>query len=354
MSLSVLRVKKNLEKYFQKIYQTKGEIEISDVTSLAKGWETELFSFVFRYREENQKKEEQLILRIYPGKNMQNKIKWEHEVLTALFKAGYPVPETHLLEMDKSFFGKPFIIMDRIIGVDMGEEFTNALETNDMKTITEKILPTLIKLFVELHNLDWNIIPSSISEEEASNPYFFIDRGLASKERTMKNYDLHELQPIFNWLRERRDSVPSEKVSVLHQDFHPHNIVKSNEGKAYVIDWPSCYVGDFRQDLGWTLLLVSAYASSELRDIILDAYENEMGFTVKEMDYFEIFAAFRRFADILIMFKHSPEEHGSREETIHQIKETVFHIENIYSLVRRKTKLSIPELEKFIQSIKDT
>ena len=43
MPLSVLRVKKNLGKYFEKIYSSREDIEISEVKSLAKGWETELF-----------------------------------------------------------------------------------------------------------------------------------------------------------------------------------------------------------------------------------------------------------------------------------------------------------------------
>ncbi|NPD87330.1 MAG: phosphotransferase [Asgard group archaeon] len=353
MSLSVLRVKKILEKYFQKIHFTQKDIEISDVKSLAKGWETELFSFVFSYQEEGQKKVDHLILRIYPGKNMQNKIKWEYDVLIALFNAGYPVPRTHLLELDEEFFGKPFIIMDRIAGVDMGEEFFNAIETKDMETLTEKLLPLVCKLFVELHDLDWRIIPADIIKKETINPYFFIDRRLASFEKKIEEYELHELQSILNWLKERRDNVPSEKISVLHQDFHPHNIIIADDGKPFVVDWPSCNVGDFRQDLGWTLLLVSAYTSSEIRNAILKAYENKLGSKVEEIDYFEVLAAFRRFSDILIMFKFSPNEHGSREEALQQIKDTVFHIENIYSLVREKTNLSIPKLEEFISSIKN-
>ena len=353
MPLSVLRVKKNLEKYFEKIYSSREDIEISEVKSLAKGWETELFSFVLKSKEKKQQKEEDLILRIYPAKNIQDKIKWEYSILVSLFNAGYPVPKTHYLEMDESFFGKPFIIMDRIVGIDMGEEFVKALDTNDMRKITEDIIPILIKLFVKLHNLDWKIIPVGIKEKYVKNPYFFIDNMLVSIEKIIKNFNLLELQPLFRWLKDRRDSVPSEKISILHRDFHPHNIIISDKGKPYVVDWPGCYVGDFRQDLGWTLLLVSAYTSTEFRDIILNSYENESGYKVKEIDYFEVLAAFRRFSDILIMFKHSPEEHGSRDETIHQIRETIFHIENIYSLIRRKTNLSLPELEKFIQSIKN-
>ena len=93
MSLSVLRVKKNLEKYLRTRYSTRTEREIVGVKSLTKGWETELFSFDFRFKEEGEQKEENLILRIYPGKDVQNKIKWEFNVLVALFNEGYPVPK---------------------------------------------------------------------------------------------------------------------------------------------------------------------------------------------------------------------------------------------------------------------
>ncbi len=87
--------------------------------------------------------------------------------------------------------------------------------------------------------------------------------------------------------------------------------------------------------------------------MILRAYEEELGTKVDEIEFFEVFAAFRRFADIMIMFKHGPEVYDHREETMQQIKETVFHIENIYSLIRKKTNLSITELGNFIQSIKN-
>ena len=351
MSLSVLRVKKNLEKYLRTRYSTRTEREIVGVKSLTKGWETELFSFDFRFKEEGEQKEENLILRIYPGKDVQSKIKWEFNVLVALFNVGYPVPKTHFLEMNESYFGKPFIIMDRIVGEDMGEVFTKALETNDMRKITEDILPVFTKLFVKLHYLDWRIIPIRFNKKKMKNPYFFIDRNLASIQKIIHKFNLHELQPLLYWLKERRDKVPTEKISILHRDFHPHNIIISKERKAYVIDWPSCTVGDFRQDMGWTLMLVSAYTSIELRDTILFAYEKELGSKIAEIEFFEVLAAFRRFADIMIMFKHSPEEYGHREETLQQIKETVFHIENIYSLIRKKTNLSIPDLEEFIQSI---
>jgi aminoglycoside phosphotransferase (APT) family kinase protein len=351
MPLSVLRVENSLIDYLQEVYPKRENIEVLEVKSLTKGWETELYSFLLKYTESSNIREEHLILRIYPGAKEQKKIKWEYEVLQSLYKAGYSVPRTHILELNESFFGKPFIIMDRIVGKDMGEEFVKALESNDQDKIVNEILPTLTKLFVELHNLDWHILTTGISKDDVKNPFFFIDKKLAFYESFIKKYQLNEVLPILDWLKEKRDTVPSYKISIVHRDFHPHNVIISNEGKPYIIDWPASSVGDFREDLGWTLLLVTAFTTKEIRDAILRMYEQESGSKVEEIEYFEILAALRRFTDMLLSFRLGPSETGMRDEAIHQMKEMVYHLENVYTLVEDILKNPIPELEKFIKSI---
>ena len=110
-------------------------------------------------------------------------------------------------------------------------------------------------------------------------------------------------------------------------------------------------IGDFRQDLGWTLLLVRAYSGNQIRDMVLKYYEEARGSEVEDINFFEILAATRRIMDILLFFKQSPETAGIREETIQQIKETVFHLENIASFVKNKTGISIPKFDNLIQTI---
>jgi len=50
-----------------------------------------------------------------------------------------------------------------------------------------------------------------------------------------------------------------------------------DDGKAFVIDWTSVDLADFRLDLAWTLLLTSTHWSPEVRDIILSEYERIAG-----------------------------------------------------------------------------
>ncbi|MFW9852509.1 MAG: phosphotransferase family protein, partial [Candidatus Thorarchaeota archaeon] len=183
------------------------------------------------------------------------------------------------------------------------------------------------------------------------NPYYFIDRRILNYERIINQSEIHELQPILDWLIERKNDAYSERASILHRDFHPHNILVTKEGEAFVIDWAACTIGDYREDLGWSLLLTHAYTNKEIRNKILELYEKEKGSEVKNIEYFEILAILRRFSDILNIFKFGAKTAGMRDEATQQIKETIFHMRRIYELLEEKTGIKITELERFIQNL---
>ena len=349
MSLSALRLTEKLESYYEKKYQNRYNIQVSEVNSLSKGWETELYSFRLIFKEDKKKKEENLIIRLYPGKYADIKTKREFNSLVSLYNAGYTVPKTHILELDENIVGKPFIIMDRIIGIEMGEEFTKALEENDREKIFTKILPRLCKSFVELHNLDWKVIPNEIEDVKNLSPYFFIDRTLKHTKKSLNEYKLQILKPMLKWLKTNRDSAFFEKISILHNDFHPHNIItSSDDGKDYVIDWPSCRVGDYREDLAWSLMLTRAYTSPEISSAVLRLYEKELGSIVKNIEFFEVLSILRRFLDVLIVLTRGAGEVGLRDESIQQIKETMFHLDNIYDRLVEITDIKIPKLTNLL------
>jgi len=350
MPLSVLRISEKLEKYLRRYYPKYKHVNVSDLHSLAKGWETELFSFRFNYEKEEKKIEQQLILRMYPGTEQEEKTKWEYKVLTSLFNAGYPVPKAHILEFDEEILGKPFIIMDRILGEDLGELFLGAAEVNDQEEILH-IVNLLCKLFVELHNIEWQALPLGINAIGVLNPYYFIDRKILSYEKIINQYEFHELQPILDWLIEKKNDAYSKKISILHRDFHPHNIIVTENGEAFVVDWASCSIGDYREDLGWSLLLTHAYTNKEIRNKLLEFYEQERGLKVRNIDYFEVLAILRRFLDIMNVFKFGANKTGMREEVIQQIKKTAFHLKKIYELLEEKTGIKIKELDEFIRNL---
>ncbi|MBY8999809.1 MAG: phosphotransferase [Candidatus Heimdallarchaeota archaeon] len=352
MNLSALRIGKILENYIKKHYNSEDTFVVEDIQSLAKGWQTELFAFKL-YREGNDDKNiKHLILRMYPGKKMVTKTKHEFEVLQTLFKSGYPVPKTHILELDEEVLGHPFIIMERILGKDMGENFVRAIEENDQETLSEEILPLFAGLFVQLHEIDWKILANKTRYTEEESPYFFIDSSLKKLEKEILDHEIIELLPLLKWLKENRDKASLEKIAIVHSDFHPHNIVLDSRGKGFVIDWPGAYIGDYREDLGWTLMLIEAYTSREIEEAFLRIYEQISGKLPSEINYFIILSICYRLFEVILTIKSGSKEMGFREEAKEQIIETAYHIRNLLVSLNEKTGLSIPETEKMLDELK--
>jgi len=350
MPLSILRIEKILHDYLQEKFPNKKIVEILEVTSLTKGWQTELYSFIYKYQQEKFEYEEELILRIYPGNLSQKIVQKEYKILEHLHELGYPVPKTFSLEQDSSFFGHSFIIMERISGEDMGEEFFNYVKNRDLVGLEKSILSIMNKLFVQLHSLKWQegMLSSILNFEYGINNYWI--EKLEQLEKTIEKDQLNELYPILEWLKENSTQV-TPILSIVHGDFHPHNIMKSEDGLVYVIDWTDATIGDFREDLGWTLMLTEAYTGKEVRDLVLKSYESFRGSKVGNLEYFEVASALRRLRDIILLFKEGSEKAGIREEAIQQIKYNITHLENIVNFVKEKTRKPIPQIEKFVQSV---
>lgn len=352
MNLSAFRMGKILESYFKEHYNSEDKFVVKDVQSLAKGWQTNLFAFKL-YRESNEEENiKHLILRMYPGKKSATSIKHEFEVLQALFESGYPVPKTCLLELNEELLGHPFIIMERILGEDMGEKFVKAIEKDDQKVISEEILPQFVSLFVQLHDLNWKILANKTEYTEEESPYFFIDKSLNKLEEQILDYKITELLPLLNWLKENKSKASLEKAVIVHSDFHPHNIILDVSGKGFVIDWPGAHIGDYREDLGWTLMLMEAYTSGEVTEAFLKSYEQLSGKPLAEVNYFIVLSICYRLFEVTLTIKFGSEGMGFREEAVRQIKETAYHIRNLLVSLNEKIGLSIPKIEEMLDELK--
>jgi aminoglycoside phosphotransferase (APT) family kinase protein len=205
------------------------------------------------------------------------------------------------------------------------------------------------ELFLKLHRLDWQTF-----QNEANMGVFevkdYIHNKLAIIGKKLKQDNLIELIPIVEWLKKNNKQIEVE-LAVTHGDFHPHNIMISDEGQAFVIDWAACSIRDFREDLGWSLLLTGAYTSREIRNEVLKSYEFCKKKEIAFIEYFEVLAALRRLWDILTIFQQGAGSLGLREEARTQILETKFHLEYVLSLIEENTGLNLNRLEKLIQSI---
>ncbi|MCK5141423.1 MAG: phosphotransferase, partial [Candidatus Heimdallarchaeota archaeon] len=149
-----------------------------------------------------------------------------------------------------------------------------------------------------------------------------------------------------------RNKASLEKIAIVHSDFHPHNIVLDASGKGFVIDWPGAHIGDYREDLGWTLMLMEAYTSMEVKEAFLKFYEQLSGKLPAEINYFIILSICYRLFEVTLTIKFGSEKMGYREEAKEQIKETAYHIRNLLMSLNEKIGLSIPEIEEMLDELK--
>jgi aminoglycoside phosphotransferase (APT) family kinase protein len=118
-----------------------------------------------------------------------------------------------------------------------------------------------------LHKLDGKKISDEIqdlghskeSHSMKSRINWLLDRALK----------YHELSEVFQWLVYNQPELP-EKLSVVHGDFHPGNLLVKDGKVQAIIDWSGFIVGDPMAGLGWTLALFIATAKHNVR---LDVFE---------------------------------------------------------------------------------
>ena len=61
-------------------------------------------------------------------------------------------------------------------------------------------------------------------------------------------------------------------------------------------------VSDLRFDLAWTSLLQRMHNGMKLRDSVIPTYETLMGLKVEQVEFFEVFAYFRRLFNSAVWF----------------------------------------------------
>jgi aminoglycoside phosphotransferase (APT) family kinase protein len=98
------------------------------------------------------------------------------------------------------------------------------------------------------------------------------------------------------WLREHRPEPLADVVS--HGDFRIGNVVVSEHGLEYILDWEFAHLSDPREDVAWPLVRAWRFGADERRlggvgevGPYLERYEELTGRTIseRELDWWEIF-----------------------------------------------------------------
>ncbi|RLI10073.1 hypothetical protein DRO42_02505 [Candidatus Bathyarchaeota archaeon] len=339
-----------LQSFYKRNFTSRRNIEVHNLKRVTGGWENEIYSFTLRYEEGRERRREDLILRIYPGNDAPQKSAREFGVMKRLHEVGFPVPRVLHLEMNSSLLGRPFIIMEKIDGRLLSSVFLASPPERRRELMT-----LFCKLFVDLHALDWRpfarFILGDAPPYEAADPHAFIKRKLSQMRRSIDHFRKHDFDAVLEWLEAGSADVPCTRLSLIHGDYHPENMLLREDGAPFVIDWGAVDIADFRSDLAWTILLTSTYGGPEMREVILCEYERISGQGIEQIEYFEVMAIFRRLFDISVSLSEGAGERGMRPGAETMIKQDADHIKRVYALLLDRTGITLPEIERLISTL---
>jgi aminoglycoside phosphotransferase (APT) family kinase protein len=337
-------IAEGLSSYYIQEYPEKVNLTISEVKDITSGWETELYTFIIEFKEDGRQVREERVIRLYPGYNSAEKAAHEFTMMSRLLEAGYPVPEVYQLDTEGIDLGKPFIIMERIKGRNMMDDLLEGSEER-----LEQLIGMFMKLFVDLHNLDVSLVSHS---QEQTTTIDYIDGMLEWSRNRTKQSGIDWLDPVLKWLDDRKTNVSPVNSSVIHRDIHPMNIMLREDGSLVVIDWGASTIGDYRDDLAWSVLLASTGWDPSFRETILSAYESISGNKVRDFDYFEVLSILRRITDVAVSFTSGAEDMGMRPEAVELMREAEGHFQGVYDILIARTGLRIPEFEEILDSLR--
>jgi aminoglycoside phosphotransferase (APT) family kinase protein len=172
----------------------------------------------------------------------------EHRVMSALWRAGMPVPRTLAFCGDAEVTGAPFYVMDVVEGTVISrEEVALAFDADARHTVGISMAETLARL----HALDIE----EIGLADLASHDNYAARQLRRWRRQWEASKTRELPVVEDVAERLAAAIPEQReVRLVHGDFHVGNVMLDERGRVRaVLDWELCTLGDPVGDLGNSL-----------------------------------------------------------------------------------------------------
>jgi aminoglycoside phosphotransferase (APT) family kinase protein len=322
----------------------KEHAHITHYTNMRNSWEHDLFSLHIEYKTAGQPSAEEIILKIYHGNGAPQKAQKELSGMQQLLQNTFPVPHVKMVALNNSPFGHPCIAMDKIQGHTMLQAFDQA-----SSAAQHDLLTRFCELYVHLHTLDWKPFASEPARYQTNR---FIQNWLLESYMFIEQLQPLTFSPVMDWLQENSKHVVCQGFSVIHGDFHPTNVLLTDDGAAFVIDWTNIDVSDYRFDLAWTLMLISTQRDATLGNAVLLLYEQLANKPVEHIEFFMVIACIRRLFDIVVSLSSGTTRLGMQPDTRKPLHKE--HIQAVYDQLQKLTGRSLPQIEKLIHTLSQT
>jgi aminoglycoside phosphotransferase (APT) family kinase protein len=228
-------------------------IIVNNIRRFYGGASRETFRLDLSYSIKSQKVVQPLILRLEAeqGGLVETETKNEFNAYKAFYGTNVPVPKPFWLEEDKTWFNRPFLVMEEVSGC---QSSVKALLEKPFERAGVKIVKTICEILGRIARVD--PVEIGYKTEEIISPDECWKRELDYWEDNI-NRNQMEPQPILRkairWLR-GNPPVCAQKIGVVHGDYRAGNVLYNEAGEIRaVLDWEMCHLGDPLEDLAWLI-----------------------------------------------------------------------------------------------------
>ena len=290
-------------------------LEVSELTGPgATGFSNETLLFDVSWTDSGEHRSESLVLRVKPTGYrvfLEDDFDLQYKVLEELGRRGVIVPTVRERELDPSFLGAPFFLMDRLAGQVPGDNPPYNLEG-----FIKDMAPE------QRHELWRSAMDALVSVHKAGmqGGLDFLQkpaRGQTGLEQQLRYYEESlewaaqgRPQPVaeaaWDWLSA---NIPDERPTALSWgDSRIANMIFQGTQCRGVLDWEMVSLGGPEMDLGWWLFLDSfssrGYGLERLpglgtRQETIEVWEAGTGLRAGHLEFYEIFAGLR-FAVVMM------------------------------------------------------
>jgi aminoglycoside phosphotransferase (APT) family kinase protein len=217
-------------------------------------------------------------------------------LLRALHATGLPAPDVPYADPGESWFGTPFIVMDRLAGLPFfvwQPDPTFDRSAAAVRPLYEQTIDSM----AAFHRFDWRRhlpdweAPRALVDEVvrwdavlAKSPRVdWMERGRALREALIAT---------------RPDGAP---VGLVHGDCQPGNALFDGGRLTGLIDWELASIGSRRIDAGWMMMLADRDSwADEWRPVcpmtpseVAARYEQAMGESCEDLPWYQAYAGYR-------------------------------------------------------------
>ena len=261
---------------------------------------------------------------------------------TILFENGINVPETFFIRHPPNLYNRTYYVMKKIQGKGLSEIL--AQHPDRFEEVTNKYIHEM----THIHSIDPKLFPKIPTPDIQKNPYAAINQSLSSVKDRIERYseDLAELAEVVNWLDEKKTENPCEELVVIHGDYHPFNIVLDEQQTFQILDWTGINISDFRRDLSFATVALSAGTGRNLAPLFSNKYEEFTGKKVKNLQYFMILSSvwnlLRWYSGI-----NNPSITGESEETMTFFKSVREYPHLMVELVKEESGINLQQIRNY-------